>query len=145
MVKGNEHDRIALAKEFVNWAAETPDALVVQQFWAPKGVVSTTCSHWAKEDPQFRELYHLGKEIIGTNRLNAALYNEAGKAKMDKAVYLRGLRNFDYDQRESDHTEITFEAEQKKTSDTSQDELKGKFNAFEVTRQAQAENEQRFD
>ena len=118
-----ERDRIALVQEFVEWAENDPLAFTVPQFWTKKRIPTTQCAQWASEDKEFRKHYYIGKELLGVNRLNATLVNSPDeKPLLDKTVYLRGLRNFDHDQRHHEHEEIQYEAEVRKALEVTQTE-----------------------
>lgn len=115
-----EYDRIAVGKEFVQWAKDHPDCLTVPHFTTAKGYSTPRLIAWSHEDDGFREYYIEAKEIIGLNRLNATRIDEdlSEIKALDKTIYLRHVGNFDSDKRSFDREEKAFEASIKQKEST---------------------------
>lgn len=109
-----EYDRLAVGKEFIQWAKDHPDCLTVPHFTTANGYSTPRLLEWVKEDPQFREYYTQAKEQIGINRLNATMNIDPDRRTLDKTIYLRHVGNFDPDKRAFDREEKEFESNLKK-------------------------------
>lgn len=125
-------DRMKIVQDFVNWAKTNPDAWTVPQFATSIGINSLMMNKWADqegEDSEFTIAYIRGKELIGINRLYAAMLQEGQeKPKMDRTMYLRGLGNYDKDQCCYEREERKFDIEckaktEKETSVTANAEI----------------------
>lgn len=103
------YDKIALGKEFVEWATNNPEALTVPMFAVSKGLHSGIMRAWAKEDKEFSSLFQEGKEQIGINRLRSS---QSGQ--LDSSIYRAHVGNYDIDINEYMREEKKFDSDLKK-------------------------------
>ncbi len=100
-----EYDRIQIAKDFVKWSTNNPEALTVPMFAVSIGIHSGIMRNWARECDKFRALFIEGKEQIGLNRLRATQHD-----MLDSSIYRGHIGNYDIDLNEYIREEKTFEA-----------------------------------
>jgi hypothetical protein len=104
-----EHDRIQIGNDLVNWAKTNSNAFTIPQFATSIGLHSEILRNWCKTDNQFRSLYMQAKELIGYNRLNSNLNKELSDTTYNKTLY-----HYDYDLREDSREEKSFDNDLKK-------------------------------
>ncbi|HET6457266.1 MAG TPA: hypothetical protein VFG24_00100 [Nitrosopumilaceae archaeon] len=147
MVAGapRKHDREQIARDFIEWATDNPQALSVPMFAAPRGLHSEMMMNWAREDDEFRRSYYIGKELIGINRLKATMVNKENESnRLERGIYCQTLGNYDLDVREYQREEKRFEASLK--NDDSQSVSKEHIESMEAilslmkSRQSSARN-----
>lgn len=119
-------DIIAIAKDFVKWATDNPEALTVPMFATSIGIHSGVMRNWAAANEEFNALFKEGKEQIGINRLNSCL---AGV--MDNGIYKQVTGNYDTDINEYLRDERTFDAKlSKDTQEAVSDKIMESYGQF---------------
>lgn len=108
MVAGRPpYDRMAIGREFVEWAKDNPEALTVPGFTAYRDMCSETLIEWANEDKEFSKLYKQGLELIGLNRLKSS----CGKDPyLPPFCYQKTSRHYDKTESKAHRIELKDEA-----------------------------------
>jgi len=89
------YDRISIGHAFVKYAEENSTCVTVPHFAKTVGVSSDTMLTWCQEDPQFRRLYRIAKELIGVNRLKCT--QPDAELILSDSTYRGTLHHYDYD------------------------------------------------
>lgn len=114
-------DRKQVGLDFIEYVKANPDCYTVPQFATTIGLSSDTLLTWSNEDEDFRRSYIIAKELIGINRLKAALTKDHnGNATLDRAIYMKGEANYNRDVRHHEREEKVFEYGLKKENDSAQ-------------------------
>ena len=86
----SEHGLEILGVEFVNWARDDEDALIIEDFFNLRGVPDRALRKWLERSEKFQMIYESGKRFISSRREKGAL-----RRGLAEGMVMRSMPKFD--------------------------------------------------